>query len=251
MTSSITSSQPFLMARDQGIGDFYHGQSIAYYDRKGNLVKSEQRLVLLWSNTGKDFDPDTWKTFVPRYTMYVDEKGEIIPAPENKTTFSKRDDLQNANNANSVSLTPPTPLKQQEAVTINNIDVPKKSTNTGIDILQRSLQNPSNKQKISAPEPKKKVEKPKIQDENSKIDEKIVEMVVEQTKYDVEIAIEQSEIQEFYAKEESKTEIEEPSVKKQKNSLEKKKNQKKNVIVRKNPPRKAKKNRKSSKKGKK
>lgn len=69
--SSITSSQAFLLSRDRELGDYSHGQTISYYDESGILVKTEFKNVLLWSNSGKEFDREAWKTFQPRIEKTV------------------------------------------------------------------------------------------------------------------------------------------------------------------------------------
>lgn len=69
--SSITSSQAFLLSRDRELGDYSHGQTISYYDESGILLKTEFKNVLLWSNSGKEFDREAWKTFQPRIEKTV------------------------------------------------------------------------------------------------------------------------------------------------------------------------------------
>ena len=73
MASSIIGSQSFQRAKKNGHGDYFHGQSVRFYEN-GHLIYSYFQNVLLWSNSGKPFDPDRHKTFIPQIIVDIDNE---------------------------------------------------------------------------------------------------------------------------------------------------------------------------------
>lgn len=201
----MTSSQAFILARDHGCGDYYHGQTISYYDTKGHLVKTDHRNVLLWANSGKPFNKETWKTFVPRYVMYVDEDGKVIPKTGEKSEHVKRMDRVRERMKN---IDPPP--KTTGRIPYVFVTSPKKSN---MEVLQQSIQPPPKKQKIMNISERSKMKEDTIRknifknNNRQAIDESLIESVNE-----LKVDEEQSDIQEFYVKEISKNEVDPVSV---------------------------------------
>ena len=81
---SIENSSTFRAAQD-GFGEYYHGQTILYYDENGNLEKrEEQPMVLLWSNQ-QSFDKDLFTTFLPIIEIKKERQKEDKGEPPNET----------------------------------------------------------------------------------------------------------------------------------------------------------------------
>jgi len=181
--SLIGGTSSFRIAHDEGVGDFYHGQSICYYNQKsGCLVKREQRLVCLWSNSGKEFDPEAWKTFQPKYVLWVDDNFNIVPPSSHQNESVDESNSQSVDESNSQSV---------DESNSQSVDV--------IDILNRSIKkSPSKKQKLENKVLVKNVT------ENDQITDKIVESVITSTLDEKKLKEEQSDIQEYYVKEVSK-----------------------------------------------
>lgn len=218
MAAQIASSQVFMLARDKGIGDYSHGQTISYYGPGGHLVKRDHRVVLLWSNSGKPFDKTTYMTFKPKIVLHVNEKGDLCVDP---------DILQKENTNNSVELDIVPVLVETNVVETNSVEIANPRINVR-DVLLKSIQPPLKKQHIEAPT------KPEIEE---------IE-VVNETQEQQDLDINQSDIQEIDIKVPPKEDI--PKKKKKQTQQTSKKG------PRRNPPRKVKKKRrKTSKKGKK
>lgn len=75
----------FLRCKNNQIGDYYHGRTICVYDHHGHLISSSHEKVLLWSNSGKPFNEDEYKTFESLIIKYSTPKSK--KTTRNKTAF--------------------------------------------------------------------------------------------------------------------------------------------------------------------
>lgn len=224
MSFQIANSEAFKLARDDGVGDYYHGQTIIYYDHLGHLVKTDHKNVLLWSNSGKYFDEKAYLTFKPRTVLYLDESHISSPepiavdAPTLKMEFDP------------VPESPLPPRESVKDVLIRSIQPSSKKQQT---VFPKKAQNEANNDPIMKIILDETLEQAKLYEKQ--IMKKVLDETLEQTKLDEK----QSDMQEFYAKK---------LTKKQPTLSQKKKKQ---FPPRRNPPRKAKKRRKTRKKTKK
>lgn len=98
-------------------GTFWHGQSVNYYDKRGNLVpeKSKQQNVLLWTTNDKlakehNFDSETHKTFKSSIVMHESDQSDYSDHPDsidshpnldNSTVLEKTNENQTHGSENS------------------------------------------------------------------------------------------------------------------------------------------------------
>lgn len=181
--SAIVNSQPFLRARDEGLGDYYHGQSTSYRNVKtGYLVKYEQKLVCLWSNTGAKFDPEEWKTFKPETVLFVDDNFKIVEPDIPVQQFQDIQISSRPTQPSSTQMPSESPVKKHKVDNeTDNIDPPLLGSKAPLATSNEVLT------------------------ESEQLTNYIVAKTVELTAQDRKIDEEQSAIQEYYVKEISKT----------------------------------------------
>lgn len=163
----MNDSHAFSTIKDKQCGDFYHSQTVSYYNRQGALYKTESTMVLLYSND-KPYDKELYKTFKPRIVVFdnIDESEQpkfvVAEQPVQIQQQPKTNDAVQLPQPVPLQPTRPTPTKSVDDDQVQyGANNPRRSTRKVKTVIEQSVSKPREREKLPSSESVTKTKKKK------------------------------------------------------------------------------------------